>query len=76
MNQLNTYYHQDFTCDKCGDKFSNKIAYSYAPNLDQSAGYEAYCANCVKKTQEKNVVCSFFDPQQEEMIFCEKPIFN
>lgn len=38
--------HKDFTCDKCGGRFQDETAYSYASNLGKSA--KTYCGDCVR----------------------------
>ena len=44
--KLTLHPHKNFTCDKCGEKFQNESAYSYASKLGKLA--KTYCGDCVR----------------------------
>jgi hypothetical protein len=44
--------YQNFTCDRCGDKYYNETAYSLANSLKQLEGNDTYCSNCVEISEE------------------------
>ena len=45
--QLIPYHLRGFDCDDCGNEYYNKIAYSYAPGMNEINDYRTYCSNCV-----------------------------
>lgn len=55
MNQqkLNPYRLRGFGCDKCGNEYYDKTAYSPAPSLNEINDYPTYCSNCVVEEETK-----------------------
>src|SRR5687768_7254282 len=52
QKQLNPYRLKGFECDRCGNKYYNKTAYSPAPNLNEINDYYTYCSYCVIVEEE------------------------
>lgn len=53
QQQLSICPQLNFTCDSCGNKFQQEIAYSPASNLEELEYQPTYCVNCVNITREE-----------------------
>lgn len=53
VNKLTGFAKSDFTCDKCGGKFYQEVAYSAARNWEEFDNNYTYCLDCVEKEEKK-----------------------
>ena len=53
QEQLNVCSEINFTCDSCGQKFEQKVAYSSASSIEELKYKPTYCVNCVNITKEE-----------------------
>jgi hypothetical protein len=53
MDKLTGFSKVNFTCDKCGGRFHQEVAYSMARDWEELDNNHTYCLNCVEKVEKK-----------------------